>query len=77
VNRFPSDDHLASSFGIVPVVRDSADVKRRGRMSRDGPSIARWTLSIMVDTIKTIENAIVTSCRHQISNLGLMVRKAS
>jgi len=51
VNRFPSDDHLASSFGIVPVTRDSADVKRRGRMSRDGPSIARWTLSIMVDTV--------------------------
>ena len=51
VNRFPSDDHLASSFGIVPVTRDSADVKRRGRMSRDGPSIARWTLPIMVDTV--------------------------
>jgi transposase len=51
VNRFPSDDHLASSFGIVPENRDSADVKRRGRMTKDGPAVARWALSIMVDTV--------------------------
>jgi len=51
VERFPSDDHLASFFGIVPTSRDSADVKRRGRMSKDGSSIARWALSIMVDTV--------------------------
>jgi len=51
VERFPSDDHLASFFGIVPTSRDSADVKRRGRMTKDGSSIARWTLSVMVDTV--------------------------
>jgi transposase len=51
VDRFPSDDHLASFFGIVPTSRDSADVKRRGRMMKDGSSIARWTLSVMVDTV--------------------------
>jgi transposase len=51
VNRFPSDDHLASFFGIVPTSRDSADVKRRGKMTKDGSSIARWTLSVMVDTV--------------------------
>jgi len=50
-NRFPSDDHLASFFGIVPTSRDSADVKRRGKMTKDGSSIARWTLSVMVDTV--------------------------
>jgi transposase len=48
VERFPSDDHLASFFGIVPTSRDSADVKRRGRMTKDGSSIARWTLSVIV-----------------------------
>jgi transposase len=52
VNRFPSDDHLASFFGIVPTSRDSANVKRRGKMTKDGSSIARWTLSVMVDTVK-------------------------
>jgi transposase len=31
VERFPSDDHLASFFGIVPTSRDSADVKREAR----------------------------------------------
>jgi transposase len=51
VNRFPSDDHLASFFGIVPTSRDSADIKRRGKMTKDGSSIARWALSIMVDTV--------------------------
>ena len=51
VDRFPSDDHLASFFGIVPTSGDSADVKRRGRMSKDASSIARWALSIMVDTV--------------------------
>jgi transposase len=51
VNRFPSDDHLASFLGIVPTSRDSADVKRRGKMTKDGSSIARWALSVMVDTV--------------------------
>jgi transposase len=51
VNRFPTVDHLASFFGIIPETRDSANVKRRGRMSKDGPSIARWTLGIMTDTV--------------------------
>ena len=46
VNRFPSDDHLASFFGIVPTSRDSADVKRRGKMTKDGSSTARWALSV-------------------------------
>jgi len=51
VDRFPSDDHLASFLGIVPTSRDSADVKRRGKMTKDGSSIARWALSVMVDTV--------------------------
>jgi transposase len=51
VEPFPSGDHLASFFGIVSATRDSADVKRRGKMTKDGSSIARWTLSVMVDTV--------------------------
>lgn len=51
INRFPSDDYLASSFGIVPENRDSANVKRRGKMTKDGPAVARWTLSVMVDSV--------------------------
>ncbi len=50
-HRFPSFDHVASYLGIVPVSKDSPNVRRRGRMSKDGPSIARWTLGIMVDTV--------------------------
>jgi transposase len=51
VNRFPSDDRLASYFGIVPANRDSASIKRRGRMAKEGPAVARWALSLMVDTV--------------------------
>jgi len=60
VHRFPSDDHLASFFGVIPETRDSANVKRRGRMSKDGPSIARWTLSIMVDNVMKYNQPIKT-----------------
>lgn len=52
INRFPSDNHLASALGIVPVERQSSDVKKRGRMSREGPSIARWALGVAADHVK-------------------------
>ena len=51
INRFPSESQLASFFGIIPISRDSAETKRRGRMSKEGPAIGRWALSIMVDTV--------------------------
>ena len=51
VNRFPDDDHLASFLGIVPESWDSANVKRRGHMSKEGPSTARWAFSVMTDTV--------------------------
>lgn len=57
-HRFPSFDHVASFLGIIPVTKDSSGVKRRGRMSKDGPSIARWTLGIMVNTVKTRDPGI-------------------
>ena len=57
-HRFPSFDHVASYLGIIPVSKDSANVRRRGRMSKDGPSTARWTLGIMVDTVKMRNPAI-------------------
>jgi transposase len=50
--RFPTFDHVASYLGIIPVSKDSSNVRRRGRMSKDGPSIARWTLGVMVETVK-------------------------
>ena len=50
IDRFESDDKLASFFGVVPQMKDSSNVKRRGRMSKEGASTARWALSIAVDT---------------------------
>jgi transposase len=59
-HRFPSFNHVASFLGIIPESKDSANVRRRGRMSKDGPSIARWALGIMVDTV-TLHNPNIKS----------------
>ena len=40
-----------ASSASSPTNRDTADVKRRGRMTKDGPPIARWALSVMVDAV--------------------------
>ena len=50
IDRFESDDKPASFFGAVPEMKDSSNVKRRGRMTKEGASAARWALSIAVDT---------------------------
>ncbi len=49
--RFPDDDHLNSFFGIIPVTKDTGGKKRRGKMSKEGPSVARWMLGVMVDNV--------------------------
>jgi transposase len=51
IQRFPSHNHLASFFGVVPTQRDSSSIKRRGKMSKEGNSTARWALSTAVDTV--------------------------
>jgi transposase len=51
VNRFPSDDHLASYLGVIPVCRDTSETKRRGGMSREGPAIARWALGLATENV--------------------------
>lgn len=51
IQRFPSHNHLASFFGVVPSQRDSSSIKRRGKMSKEGASTARWALSMATDTV--------------------------
>lgn len=51
IKRFQSNDKLAAFFGIIPSMRDSSSIKRRGHMSREGAADGRWALSIAVDTI--------------------------
>ena len=51
MNRFPSDDHLASYLGVIPVCRDTSETRRRGRMSREGPAVARWALGLATDNV--------------------------
>jgi transposase len=63
-HRFPSFDHVASFLGIIPESRDSANIRRRGKMSKDGPSVARWALGIMVDTVMLNNQNIKTYYNH-------------
>lgn len=51
VSRFENADKLASFFGIITSTKDSSSIKRRGHMSKEGSTTARWALSIAVDTV--------------------------
>ena len=69
-NRFPSFDHLASYFGIIPETRDSSSIKRREKMSKSGPSIARWALTVAVDTTVRMNRPIRDYYRKEVERTG-------
>jgi transposase len=48
IERFPSADRLCSYAGLVPRVYQSGKVLRIGRITRSGPGIMRWALSIAI-----------------------------
>ena len=45
ISRFSDMDHLASYFGLVPSVRDSADTVHHGRITKEGNSLVRHLLA--------------------------------
>ena len=65
VHRFPNESKLASFFGIVPSNRDSSSITRRGHMSKEGASTARWALSMAVDTVKIRNKPMLEYYNHQ------------
>ena len=70
VRRFPDADHLASFFGIVPAQRESSSKRRMGRMSKEGPSEARWALGVMVDTVAKYDTHIAEYYNHAKARTG-------
>ncbi len=70
VKRFPNERKLASFFGIVPSNRDSSSITRRGHMSKEGASTARWAISIAVDTVKIRNKPILEYYNHQKDRTG-------
>ena len=70
VHRFPNESKLASFFGIVPSNRDSSSLIRRGHMSKEGASTARWALSMAVDTVKIRNKPIMEYYNHQKERMG-------
>lgn len=44
VQRFPDAERLQSYAGLVPSVRQSGNVSRTGRISKQGNSLMRWVL---------------------------------
>jgi len=55
INRFDSSKQLASFIGIVPVVRQSGERQRSGRITRQGNVYLRWILNQCV--IHTVRQA--------------------
>ena len=70
IKRFPNESKLASFFGIVPSNRDSSSITRRGHMSKEGASTARWALSMAVDTVKIRNKPIMEYYNHQKERTG-------
>jgi transposase len=48
VRRFDSPRKLVSYFGVDPVTRESAGVRKKGRVSKDGDALTRYTLRNVV-----------------------------
>jgi len=44
VNRFKRAAQVASYVGLVPSIYSSADVRRIGALTKQGPSLLRWML---------------------------------
>jgi transposase len=45
IRRFPDKKSLCNYAGLVPVIRDSAERKRRGGITRAGSPLLRWVMS--------------------------------
>lgn len=48
IERFPTADQLCAYIGLVPTVHQSGKTKRSGHISRQGPGVVRWALSLAV-----------------------------
>jgi transposase len=48
IERFDSPRKLVSYFGVDPVTRESAGVRKKGRISKDGDVLTRYTLRNVV-----------------------------
>ncbi|MCK4347922.1 MAG: IS110 family transposase [Thermoplasmatales archaeon] len=49
ISRFPCAKKLVGYAGLAPRVYQSGNIKRYGRISKDGPSILRWVLTIAAE----------------------------
>jgi len=45
IKRFKDRKRFAAYFGLVPTLDASADVVRRGHITKHGPSVVRWVLA--------------------------------
>ena len=45
IHRFPDKKSLFNYAGLIPVIRDSAERKRRGGITRAGSPLLRWVMS--------------------------------
>lgn len=58
VDRFDDHEKLCMYSGLVPSVWRSANVTRMGRITKNGPSLLRWALTMAVSTLIKYKNPI-------------------
>jgi transposase len=52
ISRFPEKKKLAAYFGVVPSVKQSGDVSRNGRITKQGRAEGRWLLIEAAECIR-------------------------
>lgn len=63
VRRFRDADALCAYAGLVPSVRQSADVVAHGRITKRGPGTLRWILGIVAEVVVRHDNPMRTVYR--------------
>lgn len=58
VSRFGNADKLCAYAGLVPRVRQSADVVSHGRITKQGPGTLRWVLDLVAQVVVRYDNPL-------------------
>ena len=56
VSRFRNSEALCAYAGLVPRVRQSADVVSHGRITKQGPGTLRWVLDLVAQVVIRYDN---------------------
>jgi len=70
LDRFANLASLRAYTGLVPRENSSGDARRRGRISKAGPSVLRWALYLAADTARQWDPALAALYRRLMVERG-------